>query len=57
MVYQLGNTSSRMLTEVKQCGTRLLQGWETVQVLSEYCGSTLTRIDLINPPILVIDSV
>ena len=36
-VYQLGNTSSRMITEGKQCQARLVLGWETpVQVMSEY---------------------
>ena len=28
--YQLGNTSSRTITEVKQCWARLVLGWETV---------------------------
>ena len=34
---QLGNTSSRMITEVKQCWARRVLGWETVQVLPECC--------------------
>ena len=34
---QLGNTSSRMITEVKQHWARLVLGWETVQVLPECC--------------------
>ena len=29
-VYQLGNTSSRMITEVKQRRARLVLGWATV---------------------------
>ena len=29
---QLGNTSSRTITEVKQCEAQLVLGWETVQV-------------------------
>ena len=33
--YQLGNTSSRTITEVKQRWARLVLGWETVQVLPE----------------------
>ena len=35
--YQLGNTSSRMITEVKQRWARLVLGWVTVQVLPECC--------------------
>ena len=35
--YQLGNTSSRTITEVKQRCAQLVLGWETVQVLSECC--------------------
>ena len=35
--YQLGNTSSRTITEVKQHWTRLVLEWETVQVLPECC--------------------
>ena len=36
--YQLGNTCSRTITEVKQRWARLLLGWETpVQVLPECC--------------------
>ena len=36
--YQLGNTSSRMITEVKQRRAWLVLGWETpVQVLPERC--------------------
>ena len=35
--YQLGNTSSRMITEVKQRWARLVLGWETVQVWPECC--------------------
>ena len=35
--YQLGNTSSRTITEVKQLCARLVLGWETVQVLPECC--------------------
>ena len=36
--YQLGNTSSRTITEVKQRRARLVLGWETpVQVLPECC--------------------
>ena len=35
---QLGNTSSRMISEVKQHWARLVLGWETlVQVLPECC--------------------
>ena len=30
--YQLGNTSSRTITEVKQRWARLVLGWETVQL-------------------------
>ena len=49
--YQLGNTSSRTITEVNQRWTRLvLLGWDTVQVLPE-CW------DLISRPILVVGSV
>ena len=36
-VSQLGNTSSRTITEVKQHWARLVLGWETVQVLPECC--------------------
>ena len=35
--YQLGNTSSRTITEVKQRWARLVLGWDTVQVLPECC--------------------
>ena len=35
--YQLGNTSSRTITEVKQRWARLVLGWETVQVSPECC--------------------
>ena len=35
--YQLGNTSSRTITEVKQRWARLVLGWVTVQVLPECC--------------------
>ena len=35
--YQLGNTSSGTITEVKQCWARLVLGWEAVQVLPECC--------------------
>ena len=35
--YQLGNTSSRTITEVKQRWARLVLGWATVQVLPECC--------------------
>ena len=35
--YQLGNTSSRTITEVKQRWARLVLGRETVQVLPECC--------------------
>ena len=35
--YQLGNISSRTITEVKQRWARLVLGWETVQVLPECC--------------------
>ena len=35
--YQLGNTSSRMIIEVKKSWARLVLGWETVQVLPECC--------------------
>ena len=31
--YQPGNTSSRMITEVKQCWARLVLEWETIQML------------------------
>ena len=34
---QLGNTSSRMITEVKQQWAQLVLEWETVQVLTECC--------------------
>ena len=33
--YQLGNTSSRTITEVKQHWAQLVLGWDTVQVLPE----------------------
>ena len=33
---QLENNSSRMITEVKQCWARLVLGWETVRLFSEY---------------------
>ena len=35
--YQLGNTSSRTITEVKQRWARLVLGWLTVQVLPKCC--------------------
>ena len=35
--YQLGNTSSRMITEVNQCYARLVLGWDTVHVQPECC--------------------
>ena len=35
--YQLGNTSSCTIPEVKQRGARLVLGWKTVQVLPECC--------------------
>ena len=35
--YQLGNISSRTITEVKQRWARLALGWDTVQVLPECC--------------------
>ena len=35
--YQLGNTSSRKITEVKHSWARLVLGWDTVQVLPECC--------------------
>ena len=35
--YQLGNTSSRTITEVKQRWARLVLGWDTVQVLPKCC--------------------
>ena len=35
--YQLGNTSSRTITEVKQRCAWLVLGWVTVQVLPECC--------------------
>ena len=35
--YQLGNTSSCTITEVKQRWARLVLGWVTVQVLPECC--------------------
>ena len=35
--YQLGNTSFRTITEVKQCRARLVLGWATDQVLPECC--------------------
>ena len=35
--YQLGNTSSCTITEVKQCWTLLVLGWKTVQMLPECC--------------------
>ena len=35
--YQLGNTSSRTITEVKQRWAQLVLGWDTVQVLPECC--------------------
>ena len=35
--YQLGNISSRTITEVKQRQARLVLGWEAVQVLPEFC--------------------
>ena len=35
--YQLGNTSSRTITEVKQRWAWLVLGWTTVQVLPECC--------------------
>ena len=31
-LYQVGNTSSRMITEVKQLGPQLAHGWVTIQV-------------------------
>ena len=34
--YQIGNTSSCVITEVKQCLTRLLLAWQAIQVLTEY---------------------
>ena len=37
VAYQLGNTSSRTITEVKQRWARLVLGWDTVQVLPECC--------------------
>ena len=41
--YQLGNTSSRKITEVKQRWARLVLGWATVQVLPE-CPSWISRM-------------
>ena len=35
--YQLGNTSSRTITEVKLCWAWLVLGWATAQVLPECC--------------------
>ena len=35
--YQLGKTSSRTITDVKQCWAWLVLGWENVQILSECC--------------------
>ena len=40
--YQLGNTSSRMITEVKQHLARLVLGWR----LFKCCLSALSRLDL-----------
>ena len=37
VAYQLGNTSSRTITEVKQRWARLVLGWVTVQVSPECC--------------------
>ena len=35
--YQLGNTNSHTISEVKQRWAQLVLGWETVQVLPECC--------------------
>ena len=57
VAYQLGNTSSRTISEVKQRWARLVFGWETSSVSWVLLVTLKSQLDLISHPILVVGSV